>query len=292
MFKNTILIAFAAASAVLGAPTTSQVTDTDVLQFALTLEHLENAFYAGGLVKYSDSDFEKANFPPWVRPRFSQIGQHENAHVQFLQGALGDGATQPCEYNFPHTDPRSFAALSQVLESVGGSAYLGAAQLVSNKDILTAAASILAVESRHAGWVSSAVLKHQPWNGPFDTPISPSGAFSLAVQFITSCPTSNPALPVQPFPALTLSDGAPAHGATITATIAGDKAGSGETFIAWLDGLDVVFSDLKSDGKTTVPDGLAGTVYAVAVSSKDKALSEGVLRSGLAVVQFPFTSKE
>ncbi len=112
------------------------------------------------------------------------------------------------------------------------------------------------------------------------------------MQFITSCPTSNPALPVQPFPALTLSEGAPAHGATITATIVGDKAGSGETFIAWLDGLDVVFSDLKSDGTTTVPEGLAGTVYAVAVSSKDKALSEGSLRSGLAVVQFPFTSKE
>lgn len=73
--------------------------DTDVLQFALTLEHLENAFYSGGLAKYTDSDFEKASFPPWVRPRFSQIGQHEDAHVQFLQGALGDNATQPCEYN-------------------------------------------------------------------------------------------------------------------------------------------------------------------------------------------------
>ena len=153
--------------------------------------------------------------------------------------------------------------------------------------------SILAVESRHAGWVSSAVLKLQAWNGPFDTPLPPSGAFSLAAQFITSCPSTNPPLPVQAFPALTLSNSAPAAGAKIKAAIASPKGAKieGKTFLAWLDGLDVVYTDVAADGSTTVPPGLAGTVYAVAVSSKDSPLSDAVLRSGFAVVQFPFTSK-
>ena len=59
--------------------------------------------------------------------------------------------------NFP--DPRTFAALSQLLEGVSVSAYIGAAQYISNKAYLTAVASILSTEARHASWIASAVNK-------------------------------------------------------------------------------------------------------------------------------------
>jgi len=74
-------------------------TDTEILQYALTLEHLENAFYSGALAKYSDADFDKAGLPAFARKRFVQIGEHEAAHVAFLQGAIGDSAVKACEYN-------------------------------------------------------------------------------------------------------------------------------------------------------------------------------------------------
>jgi hypothetical protein len=73
--------------------------DTTVLQYALTLEHLENNFYKGALDKFDAAAFTEAGFPAWVRDRFTQIAAHEASHVAFLQTALGSAATQACEYS-------------------------------------------------------------------------------------------------------------------------------------------------------------------------------------------------
>jgi hypothetical protein len=73
--------------------------DTEVLQFALTLEHLENAFYQGALDKFDDAAFKAAGLPPFARGRFSQVAAHEASHVKLLQTVLGDNAPKPCEYS-------------------------------------------------------------------------------------------------------------------------------------------------------------------------------------------------
>ena len=74
-------------------------TPTQILQYALTLEHLENTFYSGALSQFDEAAFEAAGFPFWVRGRISQIAQHEEAHVKFLTDALGSDAVAACEYN-------------------------------------------------------------------------------------------------------------------------------------------------------------------------------------------------
>ncbi|KAG9014769.1 hypothetical protein FRB94_010616 [Tulasnella sp. JGI-2019a] len=43
------------------------ISDIDVLQYALTLEHLENTFYKEALDKFDEDAFKSAGFDPIVR---------------------------------------------------------------------------------------------------------------------------------------------------------------------------------------------------------------------------------
>lgn len=60
--KNSIFSALPLLASIAGAAPVAPRDNIDptVLQFALTLEHLENVFYKGALGKFSQGDFEKA----------------------------------------------------------------------------------------------------------------------------------------------------------------------------------------------------------------------------------------
>jgi hypothetical protein len=148
--KSSLATLLAFTSLALSSPTilkrATTPTEIQVLNYALTLEHLENNFYATFLSKFSASDFTNAGFPSFLRGRFTQIASHEATHVKFLQGALGDAAVKACQYQFPVNNVKDFVAVSQVLEGVGVTAYLGAAQFLHTPAYLTAAGSILTTE--------------------------------------------------------------------------------------------------------------------------------------------------
>ncbi|KAH8829855.1 ferritin-like domain-containing protein [Flagelloscypha sp. PMI_526] len=245
------------------------IDDSAILNFALTLEHLENAFYTGALAKFDEKAFTDAGLPPFARKRFVEIGEHEKTHVKFLSDALGDKATKPCTYSFPYTDPKSFAAVSQVLEGVGTSAYAGAAQLISDKNYLTAAATILSTEGRHASWIQAAVNKQAGWSGPFDVPLGLNEVFTLATPFIKSCPDSNPKLPVTAFPNFTFA-GTPKPGEKTTAMFSHDAVKTNDLNAGFYTGLDQFYAKVGGDGSVTVPQGLRGTVYAVLTEGGQK----------------------
>lgn len=166
----------------------SAINDGVILNYALTLEHLENAFYKEGLSKFSDADFMAAGVNPGFYNNLKQISSDEETHVTFLTTALsGAGVTpvQACTYNFGAKDAATFLAIVNVLEGVGVSAYLGAAQFIMNKDYLTAAGSILTVESRHSAYLrENQSPKQSPFPSAFDIPLSFNEVFSLAAGYV------------------------------------------------------------------------------------------------------------
>ncbi|MCJ1448728.1 MAG: hypothetical protein MMC23_009245 [Stictis urceolatum] len=66
-----------------------RVTDADILNYALTLEHLEATFYREGLSKFKQQDFEDAGFDAEFFKNKEAVAKDEATHVDFLTQALG-----------------------------------------------------------------------------------------------------------------------------------------------------------------------------------------------------------
>ena len=142
--------------------------DIGILNFALTLEYLESAFYNEATAAGKVTSPQLAAF-------LQVVTKDENAHVAFLRKALGAKAVKSPKFDFKGIpgDEKMFAATAQVLENTGVHAYLGQAGNISNAAYLGAAASIVTIEARHSGAIG---LINDPTgdaiasSGPFDTP--------------------------------------------------------------------------------------------------------------------------
>ena len=145
----------------------SKRNDVKILNYALTLEFLEAAFYKQAVANqaFGDSAALKA---------FAQtVAEHEAKHVAFLKKALGSAAIKSPSFAFGDTvtDPAKFAATAQVLEDTGVSAYLGQVGNVSQRAVLSAAGTIATVEARHAAWIRD-INGTSPAPASFDVPKS------------------------------------------------------------------------------------------------------------------------
>ena len=159
-------------------------TDVDVLNYALTLEHLEAAFYEMA----GDYDLGTDGFGNNINEWMGVIGQHEADHVTTLTQVITDLGGMPVEramYDFGVTDAASFLATAMTLENVGVAAYDGAGQFIQNTDLLTAAGSIVAVEARHAAYLNLLNLE-SPFPAAFETPMTPQEVLDAAGGFITN----------------------------------------------------------------------------------------------------------
>ena len=171
-------------------------SDIDILNYALTLEHLEYAFYRDGLRVFNARDFERSklfrgsgNFiTRSVYDYFRLIRDHEDTHVDTLEGLLGTDAVPELDYNFKteaFTSLKQFISVAQLLENTGVTAYDGAIAYIEQAELLTAGAQIATVEARHASYLNL-LNRDVPFPDAFDMPVAPRDVFDAAAGFITT----------------------------------------------------------------------------------------------------------
>jgi len=148
----------------------------DILNYALTLEYLEESYYRQGL------DASTSGGPLIAgdaRTIYGKIADHEAAHVTVLADAVDSLGGTPVEFSDsdfdftaggafdPFNDYATYLLLSQAFEDTGVRAYKGQAGFLAGNDLLTPALQIHSVEARHAAEVrrlrAEAGASIKPW---------------------------------------------------------------------------------------------------------------------------------
>jgi len=140
-----------AAAMALGRPTPAAAAltrgDSAILNYALTLEYLQDAFY-------TEAERKGALAGPAARLT-RVVGAVERAHVKALREVLGRKAVKRPFFDFRGVteDPPSFVRTAVAFEDLGTAAYKGQAHRIESREVLAAAVGIHSVEARHAAWI-------------------------------------------------------------------------------------------------------------------------------------------
>ena len=166
------LLAAGAAPAV-GAPGTAR--DVAILNFALTLEELQAAFYTEvQRNRVLRGELER---------QATTVGAHERAHVRAFRTVLGAKAVKRPHFDFGGATEGSsaFRRTAVAFEDLAVAAYKGQAPHIRSRAYLASALSIHSVEARHAAWIRRLAGK-PPVAGPFDEPLSRSATTRIVTR--------------------------------------------------------------------------------------------------------------
>lgn len=153
--------------------------DYKILNFALTLEYLEAAFYKQALDNKALSGD--------VLKLAKLVSTHETTHVSTLRGALKSAHQRPVgkpkfDFGDTVTDQTKFLETAFALENEGVKAYLGQAGRIKSGGYLRVAATIVTTEARHAS-AFAILLNRTPFTGKDS--ITPHGAFDISANMQT-----------------------------------------------------------------------------------------------------------
>lgn len=147
------------------AAASATASDDAILNFALTLEYLQAAFYteAERLGALHGALAEQAHV----------VGMHERAHVKEFKAVLGSTAINEPSFDFHGVtaNPKAFRATAVAFEDLAVAAYKEQAPKLESRAYLAAALAIHSVEARHAAWIRR-LAGFLPAAKAFDDPLS------------------------------------------------------------------------------------------------------------------------
>jgi Ferritin-like domain len=155
--------------------------DVGILNYALTLEYLETAFYAD-VVK--SGLFNGADLAT-----IRKFGEEEAQHVSALTAAVkqlgGKPAPEP-KTEFPLKSAKAVLELAGTVENLGAAAYLGQAPNIKSPEVLASALAIHSVEGRHAAALNTLLGTSITPDGAFAKPATASEVLKSVEPFIVS----------------------------------------------------------------------------------------------------------
>jgi rubrerythrin len=171
----------AAPAATTGTSTSASAASRDVavLNYALTLEYLETAFY--------ERVIAAKLFSGNVGVLIKDFGRQEASHVTALKAAVmklgGTPAAKPAA-KFPIESATQVAELAYTVENLGAAAYLGQAGAIKSPEVLASALAIHSVEARHAATLATLVKKSITPDGAFAKPADMSTVLAAVKPFL------------------------------------------------------------------------------------------------------------
>ena len=155
--------------------------DLGILNYALTLEYLETAFYQDVVKSGLFSGSDQAT----IQKFGAQEAEHVAALTAAIKGAGGTPAAKP-KTKFPLNNAKSVLDLAATVENLGAAAYLGQAGNIKSPDVLASALAIHTVEARHAAALNTLLGESIVPDGAFAKPAGPTEVLDSVQPFIVS----------------------------------------------------------------------------------------------------------
>ncbi len=161
---------------------TSQFGDGDVgiLNYLLTLEHLEADLYANIV----DADLFDGSDLETMRKFGEEEAEHVAELTKLVERMQGEPAEKP-ETTFPLDDSKRALESAAKVENLVAAAYLGQAPSIGSTAVMETVLSIHSVEGRHAATIDTLLGRSFSPQGEFAKPASTEAVLSSLEPFMT-----------------------------------------------------------------------------------------------------------